>query len=268
MRYGVYMDGALSRSHLGRTGGLARIEKRGNPGTPAGRRLGGLHSLKTHRALETRFKLLRKVTFPKRSAELAEMIGIFMGDGHMGEYQSTIVTNSETDLGHAKYIRNLIEGLFNMSVSFRIRPDRKACVLVVSSKEFCRYLRQQGMTGNKVRHGVTIPEWIKRNDEYANVFIRGLFDTDGCVFLDTHRIKGRIYHHLGMAFTNRTLSLLSYFKTRLEALGLHPTQKTPFTVFLRREEEIRRYFELIGTSNPKHTSRFQECLRIRQGGVA
>lgn len=260
-----------SKAHLrraGRLGGVARILKYGNPGTKAGRRRWGLNSLKTHNVRRTGFKVLRPVKFPHESEELAELVGIFMGDGHVGEYQSSIVTNSKTDLPHALFVRRLIRRLFNISVGMRIRTDVKACELVISSKEICRFFREQGITGNKVLRGVTIPLWIQRNRIYTEAFTRGLFDTDGCVFLDTHRIKGKIYKHVGIAFTNRTLSLLSFFKTCLETAGLHPTQKTQFTVFLRREAEIRRYFELIGTSNSKHRRRFQEFLRIRKGGVA
>lgn len=260
-----------SKSHLrraGRAGGIARMLKYGELGTPEGRRQGGLNSLKTHYALRTKFKRLKNVIFPLKSADLAELIGIFMGDGHAGEYQSSIVTNSTTDAGHATFVRALIRRLFKIPVSLRIRSDRNACVLVVSSKEFCRFLKEQGMTGNKVVLGVTIPSWIEENATYRGRFVRGLFDTDGCVFLDTHRINGRTYKHMGIAFTSRTPALLNIFKTHLQGLGLHPTQKTQFTVFLRREEEIRRFFELIGTSNPKHQKRYSEYVRIRNGGVA
>lgn len=260
-----------TKAHLkraGHLGGIARILKYGNPGTPEGRRRGGLNSMKTHRVSRNGFKLLRKVELPPASKELAELLGIFMGDGHVGKYQASITTNSETDAAHARFVRRLILRLFNIPIRIRLRSDVRACELVISSKEICGFLRKQGMAGNKVRYGVTIPSWVRKNDVHAKAFVRGLFDTDGCVFLDTHRINGRTYRHLGIAFTSRTLTLLDFFTITLRALDLHPTQKTKFTVFLRREDEIRRYFKLIGTSNPKHRGRLIEFLRIRHGGVA
>lgn len=224
--------------------------------------------MKTHRISASGFKLLQKIQPPPKSVELAELLGIFMGDGHVGEYQASVTTNSETDAAHAIFVQRVIQKLFDVPVRLRQRSDVKACELVISSKEICDFFRGQGMTGNKVRHGVMIPPWIHKSDAYTKAFVRGLFDTDGCVFLDTHRITGRTYRHLGIAFTNRTLTLLDFFTRTLRAHNLRPTQTTKFTVFLRREDEIRRYFELIGTSNPKHRRRFTEFLRIRHGGVA
>ncbi|MFZ2555291.1 MAG: LAGLIDADG family homing endonuclease [Minisyncoccia bacterium] len=260
-----------TKAHLkraGRLGGIARILKYGNPGTAEGRSRGGRNSIQTHRTSNTGFNLLRKIDFPPESVELAELLGIFMGDGHVGEYQASVTTNSETDSAHAFFVQRLIRKLFDIPVRLRRRTDVKACELIISSKEVCDFFRTQGMTQNKVRYGVRIPAWIQGDDAYVRAFIRGLFDTDGCVFLDTHRINGRTYKHMGIAFTNRTRALLDFFRIALEAQKLHPTQKTKFTVFLRREEEIRRYFKEIGTSNPKHRRRYSEFLRIRKGGVA
>ncbi len=259
-----------SKSHLrkaGHLGGLARMKKYGNPGTQAGRRLGGLNSIKTHKLKNTGFNTLKKIIFPKKSKELAELIGIFMGDGHVGKYQSSITTNSQTDVSHALYVKNLLEKLFNVRANLRFRSDSKACELVVSSKEVSRFLESQGMPcGSKIRDGVRIPEWIIRNDVFIKAFLRGLFDTDGCVYMDNHKYKNLVYKNIGIAFTNYELSILAFFKDQLESLGLHPTQKTKHTVFLRRSKEIQRYFDLVGTSNPKHKNRYLEFLEIRRSG--
>ena len=107
-------------------GGRARIRLYGNPGTIKGRRLGGLTSLKTHARLNTGFKLLKEVPMPRHSARLAELIGILMGDGHVGKYQVSIVTHSETDQEHLLYVRELFKDLFP-AVSIRItkRKNKK-----------------------------------------------------------------------------------------------------------------------------------------------
>ena len=254
---------------MSRAGGLARIRLHGNPGTPEGRRLGGIHSLKTHQARKTGFKLLHRVTFPSPSVKLAELLGILAGDGHIGEYQTTMTTNSVTDIQHARYTQKLLEDLFRLPVSLTFRKGKKACVVVISSKEVGRFLVAKGMQkGHKIRGGLCIPKWILSRIKYRAAFIRGLFDTDGCVYIDRHRIKGKEYRNIGMAFTNRSLPLLADFKESLESYGLHPTQKTKYTVFLRRKEDIRRYFDVIGSSNPKHTEKLLKYFSSKKGGVA
>ncbi|MFA5876917.1 MAG: LAGLIDADG family homing endonuclease [Candidatus Paceibacterota bacterium] len=242
----------------GRVGGLARVRVHGNPGTTAGRRLGGLNSLKTHNLRKTGFKVLRSLKNPPNSSELAELLGILAGDGHLGEYQATVTTNSDTDREHAEYIKALCEKLFSIPVRISYRKKQKACVVVVSSKEVCRFLARKGMAqDHKIRSGMHMPPWIQARKVFRLAFIRGLFDTDGSVYVDTHQIKGRTYKNIAMMFSNRCIPLLSDFKSALESIGLHPTQKTQYAVFLRRKKEIQRYFELIGSSNLKHKRKIQ-----------
>ena len=242
----------------------------GNPGTSEGRRKGGLHSLRTHVKNKSGFKTLKPITIPRHSALLAELIGILMGDGHVGLYQTSVVTNSETDYQHALFIKALFEDLFNIQAKVSNKRDEKACTITVSSKSVCNFFVGQGIPqGNKITLGVHIPDWIQEKSLYRKAFIRGLFDTDGCVYLDTHHHGEKVYKNLGMAFANQSIPLLSFFKESLELFELHPTQKTRFRVFLRRREDIRRYFDLIGSSNEKHFGKARRYfLNLQKGGVA
>lgn len=255
---------------IGRKGGLIRVARYGNPGTPDGRRRGGLNSIPTHVKKKTGFKVLKSIYIPGRSARLAELIGVLMGDGHVGLYQTSIVTNADTDYQHALFVKALIEDLFKIQVHVRKRRNEKACEIVISSKSVSRFLVSQGIPqGNKITMGVHIPHWIQKKSLYRKAFIRGLFDTDGCVYLDTHRYRRKVYKNIGMAFANQSAPLLSFFRESLEFFGLHPTQKTAFRVFLRRKEDIRRYFNLIGSSNEKHLNKVRQYfLASEKGGVA
>lgn len=257
-----------TKSRAGRLGGLARVRLHGNPGTPNGRRLGGSRSLKTHGMRGTGFKLLRTIIFPRYSVELAELLGIIAGDGHVDKYQTTVSTNSVTDIEHARFVKNLFEKLFCINASLYVGKERKVCVVTVHSRNICLFLTRIGMIqGSKVREQLKPPKWVMSNRSYKISFTRGLFDTDGCVFIDKHTIRGRTYRNPGIAFTNRSLPLLGHFKSILESIGLHPTQKTKYVVFLRREKDIRRYFEVIGSSNPKHLRKVTGYFSARPGGV-
>lgn len=255
---------------IGRKGGLARAALYGNLGTPTGRRKGGLNSIKTHTRNKTGFKVLKSITTPGHSVRLAELIGIFMGDGHVGLYQASVVTNSDTDFQHALFVKALIEDLFKVQVRLSNQRGKKACVMTISSKSVCRFFVSQGIPqGNKITKGIHIPNWIREKQLYRKAFIRGLFDTDGCVYMDTHHYHQNVYENLGMAFANQSLPILSFFKETLELFGLHPTQKTKFRVFLRRKEDIRRYFDLIGSSNEKHRKKVRRYFFVsKKGGVA
>lgn len=258
----------MDKSSVGRKGALERIRLYGNPGTPEGRRKGGLRSLESHRKNKSGFNILRKVSFPKYSRALAELFGIIAGDGHIGEYQILVTTNSKTDREHALHIKNLAEHLFKIPVSIRYRTDKNACVVIISSKEVCRLLTEHGLKrGNKIHAGLSVPFWIRDNKSYRLSFVRGLFDTDGCVYIDTHSIRGRRYQNVGMNLSNRCPSLLAEFKDVLMSVGLHPTQATAHAIFLRKKQDIQTYFDMIGSSNPKHLRKVKQYFSETNGRV-
>ena len=249
----------LTRSEAARIGGLARQKMYGDLGTHEGRARGGRNSQFTHRRLHTKFKQLRKVRFPKASRRLAEFIGVVMGDGHVARYQTSICTNSITDSEHAQYIYDLAKKLFNAPIAISKKKGSNAMSVTISSREVSRFLQRQGIPeGNKIKSGISIPLWVSENNAYSYSLVRGLFDSDGCVFVDTHRIGGKTYRNLGIAFANQEMTLLKFFHATLCAVGLSPTQTSRFRVFLRRKRDVEKYFTVFGTSNRKHLARYQK----------
>lgn len=231
--------------------------KKENFGTPEGRRLGGQRSLTTHRLKKTGFNTLRKVRFPRPSARLAELLGIFYGDGHVGVYQASVVTSSETDREHAFYVKELIEKLFKVPVSLSFRRDKKACVILVSSKEVCRFLQMMGMpAGNKIVKGIRIPEWVQSDIRYSRFLLRGLIDTDGCVYEDRHTVKGNAYTSTCIAFTSASSELIEFVYSAMKAEGYTPT-RWGRNVRLRRQLDVQSYAKHIGFSNPKHAMKIR-----------
>lgn len=251
-----------------RLGAIRRAELYGNLGTPEGRRKGGQISIKKNRLLKNKWFLSKEINKPEQSENLAEFVGAILGDGGITPYQVTITLHRILDIAYAEYLAKLGERLFRVKPSLRIRMRDATCRVVFSSLKLRTHLSQMGLPmGNKVKNQVEVPKWIRRKQAFINACIRGLMDTDGCFYVDRHQIKGKLYFNAALNFTNRSIPLLSFLKGELERLGYHPTQKTPYSVFLRREQEIARYFQEIGSSNPKHKNKYKEYLKNRHGGV-
>lgn len=94
------------------SGGISRMKKYGNPGTKEGRRLGGLHSAAQHSKKPSGFKTLQILKKPKQSEDLAELLGILFGDGHLSHYQASITTNSDTDKEHILFVKKTYRETF------------------------------------------------------------------------------------------------------------------------------------------------------------
>ncbi len=68
-------------------------------------------------------------------------------------------------------------------------------------------------------------------------FIRGLFDTDGCVYLDHHIIKGKIYGNIGWTITTYADTLMAGILTLLNGLGFSPSNtKKQKSAYMRKKE--------------------------------
>lgn len=260
------LDEFWSKSFAGKLGAKRVRELYGNPGTKEGCKLGALRAMETHRRKGSKFFVPKEICIPKRSNKLAEFIGILLGDGGITKRQVTITLHKFDDKDFGMYTKNLISELFSIEPSIFERES--TLNLVISRTKLVNFLVDQGLQiGSKVRHQIDIPEWIKKSVPCIKACVRGLFDTDGCFYIDRHRYKDKIYYNCAMNFSNRSLPILSFFKESLENIGFHPTQNTKFSVSLRREQEIFDYFKKVGSSNPKHKEKFQKYFQEKYGEV-
>lgn len=252
-------------------GGVAYNQLYGNPGTPAGRSRGGKTSIKRFSSKNGLVKHMGFITrkdiqYPKHSTKLAEFIGIVIGDGGISNYQITITLHHLDDKKFAQYVQNLTYSLFKVQPTLYHRES--TINIIISRVRLVHFLINQGLCiGSKVKQQVGVPSWINNNDQYTKASLRGLFDTDGCFYIDKHSYKSKIYLNCGMNFTNRSLPILNFFKNSLENIGLNPTQKTKYSLFLRKESEIIYYFNYIGTSNSKHFRKYQSFFKNKYGEV-
>lgn len=211
-----------------------------------------------HKKLPTFFEA-RNIKKPRESAALAEFIGIILGDGHIAPSQVTITLNATDDALYAQYVVTLAKKLFGTTPSISKRKNMNAVVISISRKKLVEFLSAVGLTpGDKTKHQVDIPNWIKESQTFSKMCVRGLIDTDGCVVNECHRIKSKKYCYTRLAFTNASQPLLlSVFKI-LEGLDFSPKMRNNKRVQVEKGEKIRRYFKVIGTSNPKHLTRFKK----------
>ncbi len=247
-----------------RKGGYERMRLYGNLGTLEGRKKGGLVSIKKHKK-GGNFKTLKSITIPRNSEKLAELLGILMGDGHLSEYQVSVTTNSKTDREHASFSCELIKELFNVSPTIKKKKNENTVNVVVSSKNLVKFLHSRGMPiGNKIQNQLSMPKWITKNNSYQRAFMRGLFDTDGSVYLDIHKRGRKTYKYLGWTVTSYADKLMAGLIEVLKKSGFSPTHRiSQKSAYIRKQKDILRYFQEIGTSNPKHYKRYKKFI----GGV-
>lgn len=260
-------------SIAGRVGGKKYMELYGSLGTLESRRRGGIVSQNMFRenrayAEKVGFILRKKVKYPERSELLAEFIGVMIGDGSIrNDYQIAIAFNGREDQDYAVYIQYMIKKLFDVTSS--IKKNDLSAEIVVSGKSLVEFLAKIGLSkGNKVVNQIRVPNWIFERKEYQTACLRGLFDTDGCVYQHNYVVENKRYKYVKMCFRNYSLPVLISFKDMLVNLGFHPvTDIRQKSVYLHTSFEVNKYFLEIGTSNLRYFNRYREFFSKKIGRI-
>ena len=262
-----------STKKASKLGGRRHAELYGSPGTPEGRRKGGINSQRKFKsdpfhAKRVGLLLRKKITYPKKSAVLAEFIGIMLGDGGVSnDHQITVSFNGEKDRYYALYIQRIIEDLFGITSTRCIRMEEGRANIVVTGKNLIEFLEKMGIKkGNKVKNQVDVPEWIFEHKEYQVSCLRGLFDTDGCVYQHSYEVKSKQYRYVKMCFRNYSIPILESLKKMLGNLGFNARlDKRQKAVYLHSPREVKKYISKVGTNNPRYKERYIEFFSKKIG---
>lgn len=197
---------------------------------------------------------------PKRSEDLAEFVGIVLGDGGITERQITVTLHRKDDAEYSKFVITLIKKLFDVPVSAYYGKKSMAVSLVVSRSELVRFCTDKlGLRrGNKVKQQVDIPSWIKRNKKFRIACLRGLVDTDGCVFTHRYKVNGKLYAYKKMSFTNHSKPLVDSVYQIMKELGFKSRiSREHKEVRLDNIRDVKLYLEFVGSHNSKHLKRYK-----------
>lgn len=254
-----------------RMGGQALAEKYGGPGTPEGRKKGGIHS-QIQRRLHPEFyqqcNIRKEIKKPRNSPELAELVGIILGDGGMNnDYQVIITLHKENDRKYAKLVCQLVRRLFDIEPAVytrRFSTRRMVREVVLTGINIVEFLLSKDLSkGNKVKHQVDVPQWIKERLDFSTHCLRGLIDTDGGVFYHRHSTRGYNFFNIGLEFSNMSKPLLNFVYNTLIALDFTPKIDSRY-VSLYKEDEVFRYVEQVQFHNPYHTQRAKKFKRLKK----
>lgn len=175
----------------------------------------------------------------EKSADLAELIGVVLGDGHISKFPRTevltIFSNSD-NLGFINRYARLAEKIFDKTPSVSKRSDSNCTKISIYQKNISKRLGiPSGARGDK---NIRIPRWIKNNKDFLIRYLRGLYEAEGSfsVHKPTYTYK--------FVFSNRNESLLNNVEKGLKFLGFHP-HKDKYRIQISRRAEVYQCKNLI-----------------------
>ena len=198
---------------------------------------------------------------PRKSKELAEFFGIMMGDGGITNSQICVTLHHIDDLEYSKFVIKLMKKLFDILPSVYHIKKMSVNNIVISRSGLVKYLNSMGLLiGNKIKQGLNIPSWINKNRSYKIACLRGLVDTDGCIFIHKYKVKGKYYSYKKLSFTSYSKPLRDSVCFIMKNFGLNPRLAANRDVRLDSKDDIKNYFKIVGSHNPKHLRKYQLML--------
>lgn len=188
-------------------------------------------------------------------------MGIEFGDGGIGNpWQVVITLNSKKDAEYAKYVVNLFHGLFRIDAAVRKRRSENTLQLVFSSTSLVDFLVTSGaVRGNKIAQHLDIPEWVRGKARYEKAFVRGLIDTDGCLYIHKHATKGAVYKNIGLCFTSGSQNLLNSVSDIFRKFGIEPhITDRGRRIYLYSKDSVVKYLRAFGSGNPRIIEKYKE----------
>ena len=122
--------------------------------------------------------------FKTWSNEMAYFLGLIVADGHVSHKRNILMINlKKTDHHIIENLKNALE-YDGPIYTINKKDGQPQSALTVTSKEIAKDLAAMGLSGNKTYDF----DWIKgMPDEYVSHFIRGVFDGDGCVYINVDK---------------------------------------------------------------------------------
>ena len=171
------------------------------------------------------FKLVRNV-------DLAYLIGMVLGDGHIARFPRTECLR--ITLGTDKpelwnYVERIVRTVFDKNPTVA-KVTGSECVTITLYQQHISE-RLGVPTGNRGAFEIQLPSWIYSQEKYLVACLRGLYEAEG-----TFAVHAGTYTYK-MIFVNRNESLLNFVYDGLRTLGFHP-HRSQYKVQVSKKAEV------------------------------
>lgn len=176
--------------------------------------------------------------FPENE-EVAELIGLVLGDGNLYKHERTERLTISFNGKYSKIIERgkyLIENIFQKK-TLEGRNETKTCSRIWIYE---KYISQRlGIpTGAKKNHNLIIPKWIWKSRKFIVACLIGLFNAEGSY--SVHLPTGAY----NLQFSNTNTSLLKDVHQAIKMLKYNPNLRIN-AVRLRRKKETEKFIKEI-----------------------
>ncbi|MEK6887169.1 MAG: LAGLIDADG family homing endonuclease [Nanoarchaeota archaeon] len=222
----------------------------------------------------------RGFKIPKKSAKLANFLGILTGDGYIGCYGYNhvieVIGNSEEDKEFLlEHVIGLFKKLFSIEPKKYFRKYENTLVIRANSKGIYHFLRDQNFPDGKKKR-LVIPAWIRGSNLNMQEFVKGLFDTDGSLCLKKNHGKYEFYPVINISLKERHIlseikqwisehDITSYIGKNNEIDKRTMKRYPRFYIQISGYKNTFKWIKLVGSNNSKHIKKIEK-IKMGQAG--
>ena len=233
-------------------------------------RLLGSKSLEKKREIE-------KVIFDLDiTTDICELTGTFIGDGCFNCYKNNLyhvefAGDSRYDLPYYEkriipIIKNIVPDI-NPHLYYGHNMENSLRVVLYSKKMFIFIKDFLGFSPGKKTFDVKIPDKIiLAGEEYMRATIRGIFDTDGGVFLDKRKMYKTPYPRIFLQTVSKPLydQLFTYLSKEFKIYTRFNEKRQIYIIEIYGINQIKKWMYLIGFSNERHLNKISKIASVAQ----
>ncbi len=196
----------------------------------------------------------------------AELIGMHVGDGTLYLANKTTLVwemrGSIYEKEYYEYVSKLIEELLQIKLKPKYRGPNSYGIQT-TNKTITGFFIKNGFNPGRKVYTVRIPDYIK-NRKDVNVkhgFVRGLFDTDGCIRFDKNRTAHHYYPKIEFSFASE--NLVRDLVDLLNELGFknhYWRDRTHLHLCIAGFYSLDKWIREISPANSKHLNRIRVGL--------
>jgi hypothetical protein len=173
------------------------------------------------------------------SLELAEYIGVILGDGNISRFDRTdriLIVGDYNKISFINRYAKMTELLFLKRPTISRVKGTNTVRISLYQKNIADRLGVP--TGNRSKLIFHLPAWIDKDITFLVAFLKGLYEAEGSlsIHLPTYTYN--------FQFSNKNTSLLLIVEKALKLLGYHPEVRIN-AIRLRRKLEVESFKQLI-----------------------
>jgi hypothetical protein len=204
------------------------------------------------------YDIKRKVKIPEFNENLAEFWGILSGDGFLTKtgrvHRLGVCFHLKDDIHYSRYVKLLIKNLFNIEPTISIKKKETILYLLVHSKGITDFISENNFPIGIKKDKLKIPKWIANNNKFVKRYLRGLIDTDGCLFYPkkgTYKVNK--YPVIEIKIHDKTF--IKNIGTLINNLGFKVVRQK-YKIQLNGIQNLNKWLDVIGFKNIKHITRY------------